>query len=40
MNYELYKAVFLKRHFPENYEELKTPPDYQKAMIDEEKDYR
>ncbi len=40
MNYELYKAVFLKKHFPENYDELKTPPDYEKAMIDEEEDYR
>lgn len=36
MNRRLYEEIFLSKHFPENYEALKTPPDYDKAKRDEE----
>ena len=32
MSWPLYKAVFMNDRFPENYEELLDPPDYQKAL--------
>lgn len=32
MNREAYFAIFLKQHFPQNYDALLTPPDYNAAL--------
>ncbi len=36
MTKEAYKAVFLTTHFPENYDQLISPPDYEKALRGED----
>ncbi len=39
MNYKLYKAQFLRRGCAPNYNELVTPPDYEKALRGEKEFY-
>ena len=36
MNRDFYKTIFLSKQWPENYEALKTPPNYEKAKLEQE----